>query len=60
MKIVLSVICFIAIVWRSSVATGIIYDRIKTGVPSPTLNVILWDSILIICIAGSLLAYIWK
>lgn len=60
MKIFLTIICTIAIAWRGFVAYGIIYDRIKSRVPSPILNVILWDSILLIIIAGTLLAKIWK
>lgn len=59
MNVVLTIICAVAVVWRCVVAGGIVYDRIKTGVPSPTLNVILWDSILIIIIAANLLAKLW-
>lgn len=56
MKIVLTLICAVTIVWRCAVAGGIIYDRVKTRIPSPTLNVIFWDSVLIIIIAANLLA----
>lgn len=59
MKFFLFVICFLALVWRVCIATVIIYDRIKTGAPSPTLNVILWDSILVIVLAVSQLIKIW-
>ncbi len=59
MNVVLSIICAVAIAWRSTVAAGIAYDRIKTRVPSPTLNVIFWDSILVIIIAAGLLAKLW-
>lgn len=60
MRIILTTICAIAIAWRGFVSYGIIYDRIKTRVPSPILNVIFWDSILLLIIAGTLLAKIWK
>lgn len=59
MNFVLTIICAAAIVWRCVVAGGIAYDRITTRVPSPTLNVIFWDSILIIIIAAALLTKLW-
>lgn len=59
MNTIISIICIISVVWRCVVAGSIIYDRIKTGVPSPTLNVIFWDSLLILIIAAKLLATLW-
>lgn len=59
MKIILTLVCVIAIAWRGFVAGVITADRIKSRVPSPILNVILWDSLLLILLAGALLAYVW-
>lgn len=59
MKITLIIICILAIAWRCFIAGSIATDRIKTRISSPILNIILWDSVLIIVIAGALLAKIW-
>ena len=48
MTAILSIICIAAILWRGIVAAGIAYNRIKTRGVSPTLNIIFWDSILVI------------
>lgn len=59
MTAILSTICIAAILWRGVVAIGITYNRIKTRGSSPTLNIIFWDSILVIVLAVSLLVKIW-
>lgn len=59
MTAILSIICIAAILWRGVVATDVAYNRIKTRGASPTLNIIFWDSILVIVLAVSLLVKIW-
>lgn len=59
MTAILSIICIAAILWRGIVAAGVAYNRIKARGASPTLNIIFWDSILVIVLAVSLLVKIW-
>lgn len=55
MNLFLSIVCFVAIVWRTTIAGAIVHDRIKTRVPSPVLNILLCDSLLVIALAVGLL-----